>query len=596
MSGIVGWVDYNKDLRGKENVIQDMIAALQSRGGSESARYVSESALLCGRGDEPITLTCGGETYVLVADCRLTDTERLQSELGCAGQKLCQKSLLLRAYAERGESCLDYIEGSFAFAIWRQKAGILFLARDRMGVRPLFCRRTRSGVIFASEIKALFRHPQCPAHLDAEGFKQIFLLGPGRISGSGVYRNIQELEPAQCLTLDRDGFKKRHYWSLRACEYNLSEAAAAEAARELITAAVLKQLDDGTPCGAMLSGGLDSSIVTAIAARKYAACGLRMPTYSVDYEGNTRNFVKSKFQHTHDGEYIDIMSNAAGTAHKNITLDNREVAHSLKAAAEARDLPGMGDVDSSLLLFCREISKTVPAVLTGECADEIFGGYPWFFDPQLLHGEGFPWMCSMEIRARLLGMRDISVARDYADALARRTIKSADTLSGEDANDRRMRQMFLLSYKWFMQTLIDRADRMRGPLDIRVPFCDRALVEFAYNLPWKLKALGGREKGIMRAAFADMLPSDITERKKTPYPKTFDPWYANYVKKEAAHAVASSPILQQLIDTDYFSGLLSSSDPNSVDPWYGQLMRLPQLCAFLIQTAHLFEEYKVKPV
>jgi asparagine synthase (glutamine-hydrolysing) len=365
--------------------------------------------------------------------------------------------------------------------------------------------------------------------------------------------------------------------------------------RGLILDSIDRQLVSDVPLACFLSGGLDSSIITYAAAKKYRAENKTLTTFSVDFKDNDRHFEKTDFQQSTDTEFIQTMVDFCKTDHKVISLENSAVVGALRNAALARDLPGMADVDSSLLLFCKEVKNTHTVCLSGECADEIFGGYPWFFNGAPLHE--FPWARSLAIRKALLN-KDFLVKnpRKYIRSLINQTVKETDTLAGESKEDKHMRRMFMLNIHWFMQTLLDRKDRMSmySGLEVRVPFCDYRLVEYAYNIPWKLKALGGREKGLVREAFKNFLPDKIIERKKNPYPKTFDPEFFKQVKKNAADAVNRGGVISSLINKAYFNKLAARKDPNTCEPWYGQLMRLPQVFAWICQLDFIFEEYGVK--
>ncbi|MGN1120394.1 MAG: asparagine synthase (glutamine-hydrolyzing), partial [Oscillospiraceae bacterium] len=507
---------------------------------------------------------------------------------------------VLKAYMEYGERCLDEFNGIFAFAVWNSREQKLFLARDRIGVKPLFYSLTKSGLVFASEIKALLKHPEIRPAVTEEGIAQIMLIGPARITGSGVFRDIRDLPPAYCAEYSREGFAQRRYWSVRAQKHTESFEETSEHIRALITDAVKRQLVSDVPLCCFLSGGLDSSVISAIAAEEYRARGERLATWSIDYKDNHANFRKSAFQPDEDAPWIVEMAEYIGSQHTDVVLDTPALTEALLDAAQARDLPGMADVDSSLWLFCREIKKKYSVALSGECADEIFGGYPWYHRKEVLHYDGFPWATSVPERGALM-KRPMSGAA--AEAFVRwaydECISHTDYLDGESADERRMREMFMLNLEYFMITLLDRKDRMSMAhgLEVRVPFCDYRIVEYAYNIPWEMKAYRGREKGLVRHAMSGLLPEDVLWRKKSPYPKTHNPNYMSLLTGKL-NALLKSPDcrLTEVVNADALREMLDSGGASFTKNWYGQLMTVPQIYAYFLQLDHWLRLYNVELV
>lgn len=611
MCSIAGWIDYKEDLRERTDAAAKMNASMKRRGPDDSGVFVSKNAILCHNrltvvdpvgGAQPMTAYSRGEEYKIVYNGELYNTEDVRALLTDAGYAFTSYSdteVLLLSYIEWGEKCLEKLNGIFAFAIWKKRDNSLFLARDRAGVKPLFYYRYSGGILFASEIKGLLAHPAVKPEVDKQGLMEMFLLGPGRAPGSGVIRGVRELEPGECMRLTEKSCRVKRYWSLKAAENTESMAEAEEHIRDLMTDAITRQTVSDVPLACFLSGGLDSSIISHVVAEKYRSEGKRLTTYSVDYENYSEDFIKNDFQPTADSEFIWQMSQFIGSEHQNIVLNNEEVGKALTESAYARDLPGMADVDSSLLLFCREIKKRNTVCLSGECADEILGGYPWYHKKEILFDDNFPWSKATDMRKNLIAPGLIKGnAEEFVHAYYHATVTETDCLDADDELERRMREMFMLNFRWFMQTLLDRKDRMSMycGLEVRVPFCDHRLLEYAYNLPWHIKAADGREKGIVRRAFKGILPDSIVYRKKSPYPKSFSPVYVDYVKAKVVELCNNShSILSDIIDKNYLQTLLNS-DPYAAQPWYGQLMRLPQVFAFLIQTDAIFKKYKLKLV
>jgi len=592
MCGIAGWFKYDGDLTKETDILKEMCDSISRRGPDAQGLYVEEKIGLVHRrlavvdlenGKQPMSRDYNGAKYTIVYNGELYNTPELKKALKKIGVKFVgtgDTEVLLWAFIMWGEKCLDKLNGIYAFAIWNDKTEKLFAARDRMGVKPFFFRVTagdgKGGLVFASELKALFKNPLCPAVLDKEGVNQIFMLSPGRIPGSGVYKDVNELLPAEYMWVDKNGVERKKYWELTKKPHTESLRKTAKHLRKLVIDAIEKQLVSDVPLATFLSGGLDSSIISHVAAKKYKREKRQLTTYSVDFKGNEENFVKSEFQPDTDTKYIKIMQAHTKSDHRFVLLDNEDVFFALRDAAFARDLAGMGDVDSSLLLFAREVKKTHTVCLSGECADEIFGGYPWFFKP---FDRGiFPWARDMKVRKDLINPK----------YLCENPEKFIADLIGDD-------DMTKLNMRWFMQTLLDRKDRMTmyTGLEVRVPFCDHRIAEYAYNIPWEMKALGGREKGLLRMAFRGILPDEIVYRKKAPYPKTFDPHFFELTKNAAIVAVNRGGVLSQIINKEYFNELTTQPPEKNV-PWYGQLMRLPQLFAMLAQMDYIFTEYGVK--
>lgn len=547
-------------------------------------------------GRQPMTLDWAGETLVLVYNGELYNTEELRRDLTALGHSFSGHSdteVVLHAYAQWGSAAVERFNGIFAMAVWEQSRRRLFLARDRIGVKPLFYKCHQEGLLFASEMKTILAYPTVRAELDREGAAQLLLLGPGRIPGSGVFRGIQELEAGWMGYYESGKLTLQQYWSLRDREHTQTFEETLEQVRFLVTDAIQRQMVADAPIGTFLSGGLDSSIISAICAGEMEKRGRVLDTFSVDYLDNDRYFVAGKFQPNSDNTYIRIMTDTLHSRHHRTVLGPEELFACMEAATEARDLPGMADVDFSLLAFCGQIRKRVKVGLSGECADEIFGGYPWFRDPTVRERDGFPWAQNTRQRQLLLQPRWQVDGEAFVHEQYRRTLRESDILPGTSPLERRTKEMVNLNFRWFMQTLLDRKDRMSmyNGLEVRVPFCDYCIAEYLYGVPWEFKDYHGREKGLLRRAVADLLPESIVERKKSPYPKTFHPAYTALVrgKLELLLEQRDAP-LWSLVDGKAVRALLEDSP---TEPWYGQLMTLPQTMAYLLQIDHWLRHYHV---
>ena len=582
-----------------------MLSTMTRRGPDATGFFrIADGVLLHARlavidpdgGRQPMTLTCADEQYTIVYNGELYNVPELRMELEKLGHIFeghSDTEVLLHSYAQWGAECLEKLNGIYAFAVWEKNRKRLFLARDRMGVKPLFFSQVREGLIFASEMKTILAHPNVEPELDEEGAAQILLLGPGRVPGSGVLRGIRELEPGECAFFEDGKLHVWKYWKLTDREHTENFEDTAAHVRELVLDAILRQTVSDVPIGTFLSGGLDSSLITAICAKKLG--GKQLPTFSVDYVDSDKYFVPNKFQPNSDGAYIRMMQKAFHTNHHWCILSPDDLVAELENATFARDLPGMADVDFSLLAFCRQIKPHVTVALSGECADEIFGGYPWYRDPEVRNQDGFPWAQNSTYRSGLIipSLREKLNPEAYVQAHYEKTCRESDILPGTNLTEVRMKQMVNLNLRWFMQTLLDRKDRMSmySGLEVRVPFCDYRIAEYLYGVPWAFKDYKGKEKGLLRTAMEGILPEEVLWRKKSPYPKTMDPKYLALVSDRLEGLLASknAPLFKMV--SQYAVRRVFDEEP--AWPWYGQLMRRPQTIAYLLQINTWLEQYKI---
>lgn len=419
-------------------------------------------------------------------------------------------------------------------------------------------------------------------------------MAPGRTAGCGIISGVREVEAGCCGYFTEEGLKLRRYWELRAAEHTESFEETVEHTRELVLDAIRRQLVSDVPLCTFLSGGLDSSIISSVAASEMRRQGKILDTFSVDYKDNEKYFTKSHFQPDSDPEYINIMAEYIGGNHHWTVIDVPELVDALDDAVEARGLPGMADVDASLLLFCREIKKHGTVALSGECADELFGGYPWYRDEDIRMTDGFPWAQSTAYRKGFISdeLAEKINAEDYVYSAYRKTADSADKLPSDSPLESRMREMTALNFYWFMQNLLERKDRMSmySGLEVRVPFCDYRLAEYLYNVPWEFKDYRGREKGLLREAMKDRLPDRVLHRKKSPYPKTHNPAFLDAVTKKLRNIISQPTPLTDFVKKEALEQLLTHSEHI---PWYGQLMNLPQTIAYFIQLDYWLRRYNI---
>ncbi|MEW6172633.1 MAG: asparagine synthase (glutamine-hydrolyzing) [Bacillota bacterium] len=612
MCGITGWVDWSEDLTRKRDIVYQMNETLSRRGPDASGMWLSPRAAIAHRrlivvdpegGAQPMIRRRNGYAYVLTYNGELYNTPELQRELKARGYVFeghSDTEALLLAFMEWGTECLERLNGIFAFAVWDEAEQTLFMARDRLGVKPLFYAVRGRAFIFGSELKALLAHPVVEPEVDETGLAEVFVMGPARTPGQGVFRNIYELKPGYWLRHNREGTNVRQYWRLQSLPHQDDLDSTVEKVRWLLKDTIERQLVADVPVCTLLSGGLDSSAVTAFAAEFFKREGRgRLRTYSVDYADDDQFFRPNQFEPNADAPWAQTVSDFLGTNHKAVVINTPQLVSALETAVRARDLPGMADVDSSLYLLSCAVKKEDTVGLSGEAADEIFGGYPWFRREEDINSETFPWIRRIENRMFLLSPELLAhinpkeyLAERYHEALA-----EVPRLPGENPRCARLREISFLSIFHFMAVLLDRKDRMSMAtgLEVRVPYCDHRLVEYAWNIPWDMKFCDEAEKGVLRRALAGTLPESVLRRRKSPYPKTHHPEYTSAVKEWLLRILEDngSPLLP-FINVEAVRSITDGNEAGLDIPWFGQLMTGPQMMAYLIQIDTWLREYKVR--
>ncbi len=590
MCGFVGFVDYKQDISKYKNVLVQMNSCISRRGPDEEGYYINKNVAFGHKrlividpegGKQPMTETYSFGEYTIVYNGQIYNTKELREILeknGFTFNGHCDTEVLLKSYIHFGKDVVHHLNGIFAFAIWNTKTNELFLARDHFGIKPLFYTIQDKTIVFASEIKCLFEFPGVDKVIDEQGIGELFGIGPAHTPGTTIFKNIFEIRPAHFGIYNQYGLKIERYWKLtsKPHEENLSQTS--EHLEKLLKDAITRQLVSDVPLCTFLSGGLDSSIITKFAADYCKENGLPpLDTYSIDYVDNDKNFVKSDFQPNSDNYYIELMNKNLHTNHHNIVIDTPELASYLEDAMIARDMPGMADIDSSLLLFCKNVKKEMTVSLTGECADEIFGGYPWFFREDALNSGTFPWSIAVKERQKLLNPSISSKVhlKNYIDFRYNESLSEVEILDTDSPETAEKRKISHLTLNWFMQTLLDRSDRMAmyNGFELRVPFCDYRLAQYVWNIPWEMKALNGREKGLLRYVCRKILPEEIVDRKKSPYPKTHNPTYLAKVKSMLTEIMQdkNAPI-NNLLNRQYILEILETNGTAFTRPWFGQLM------------------------
>jgi len=611
MCGIAGFCNYSIDYtQNKEywiNTLVSMRKSIAHRGSDNTGEFLRKHVGLghtrlsirdLSFGAQPIVRNIGGVEYAIIYNGEIYNTDELTPELEKAGyvfETTTDTEVILYAYIHYGIDFVNMLNGIFAFAIWDGGHERLVLYRDRVGVKPLFYATKDNTIVFGSEIKALFCFPGMKPEVDINSFREIFGIGPARTPGNGVFYGINEITPGQYAVFSKSGFTEAVYWELESLRHTDSYRQTVEKVSFLVSDAVRRQMVSDVPVCSFLSGGVDSSIVTAVASDYLSEIGSRMNTFSFDFKDNGIYFRSNAFQPERDRPYVDIMLSKYNLNHTYLECDESLLAGLLYTAVDAKDLPGMADIDASLLYFCSLVKKHNKVALTGECADEIFGGYPWFHKDELMSANGFPWSNDMNTRSLLLSddfVKELQL-KDYVDARYAESIKAVPRLEDESPSDGRRREITYLNIKWFMQTLLDRMDRasMYSGLEARVPFADHRIIEYVFNVRWDMKYRNGVEKSLLRDACGNLLPERLILRRKSPYPKTYNPNYEHLLKQMFSDIInnQNSPIMAFTDRKKVLSYMQAPAEYGK--PWFGQLMAAPQLVAYMIQVNYWLEKY-----
>lgn len=608
MSGIALWYDRIGDLRERRGVIENMSCTMCIKGSDQKSDYTDKQISLIHAGpcknnaegkSPPVSHKCSTGTLFIVYAGELYNALDIRRDLlkdGVEIQCTDDAEIVLNAYAHWGPEALSRFNGMFAFAVWNKTDGSIFLARDRLGLKPLYYSRYSGGFTAASKIRTILETKAVKPIIDETSLNEIFMLGPARTPGSAIYRDIRELPPAHYLIFKNEKITIYPYWKLEAKEHGETLGETIDHTLFLIKDAVSGQLASEAAPAVFLSGGLDSSLLAKIAADDYKKNGKgALSTYSWEYTDNDPLFGNLISGLSADHLFTDMMRTYIQSDHHCAQISSMELADALVDSTYARGTPGMGDIDASLYLLCREAGKTVSSALSGDGADEIFGGYFWYHNRDILFDNTFPWSRSTVLRHAILRDSLLKDGDDYVENAYRQTIRTADMLTDELPLEKRMREMFLLNINWFLQTALIRADTMgtHSGIEIRMPFCDHRIVEYAYNIPWKFKALDGLEKGLVRKAAEPLLPDEIVWRKKMMRSGSKNPAYFEIVCAHVRELLSerNNPLCSML-NKDKIAWIMEH--PHSIAlPWYSPLMQAPQIMAYLIQIDTFFKDNNV---
>lgn len=613
MCGIAGFYNPHRDYLEEEarhrDILKNMAGVLRHRGPDESGVLLTRRAGLSHArlsiidltgGRQPMEKEAGGHTFSIAYNGELYNTDELRKELVSMGHSFHTTSdteVILTGCMEYGPDFVKRLNGIFAFAFYDAARERLTLVRDRAGVKPLFFTRHDGGIVFASEIKAIFTCPGIRPKLDRRGLNEIFSIGPARTPGCGVFAGMEEVLPGHFLICSPEGISSHCYWKLESHPHEDSYETTVEKTAFLVQDSIRRQMVSDVPICTFLSGGVDSSLVSAVCAAELKKQNRQLTTFSFDFTDNAKYFKANAFQPSQDRPFVDQMVTFLGSDHHYLECDNTTQADRLCDSVLAHDLPAMGDIDSSMLHFCSLVKEHNKVALTGECADEIFGGYPWFHKEECFRAHTFPWTMDLNARKILLkdDVLDDLAMDDYVRERYEQSVAETPRLAEDSALEARRREIAYLNLRWFMQTLLNRMDRasMYSGLEARVPFADHRIIEYVWNVPWDMKTKGGVVKSLLRQSARGLLPDEILFRRKSPYPKTYDTNYEKLLIGRVREVMQdpASPVMQFLDRKKLETFLKSPSDYGK--PWYGQLMAGPQMMAYVLQINYWLKAYDI---
>jgi asparagine synthase (glutamine-hydrolysing) len=575
MCGITGWVSFGHDLRAEQATVDAMTETMSCRGPDDRGTWFCEHAALGHRrlaiidlagGRQPMSVDTPGGAVAMVYSGETYNFTELRTGLIRRGHRFTTDSdteVVLHAYLEWGGALAERLNGMYAFAIWDSRENKLVMVRDRMGIKPFYYYETADGVLFGSEPKAILACPAAERAVTLEGIRELFAFI--KTPGHAVWKGMHEVEPGTVVTVSSSGLHTTRYWALETRPHPDGQAASVAHVRELLEDIMNRQLVADVPRCTLLSGGLDSSAMTAVAARQLAQTGQTIRSFAVDFVGQTENFVADELRGTPDTPYAHDVAEKSGTEHQDIVLGSDMLADPevRSKVIRARDIPmGLGDMDASLYLLFKSIRERSTVALSGESADEVFGGYQQFFDPEAQRARTFPWLVRFEthfgddISILVPGLTEVLDLPRYVQDAYETSVTRIGRLAGESDFEWRMRKVCYLHLTHFVRILLDRKDRMSMAvgLEVRVPYCDHRLVEYVYNAPWSLKTHDGREKSLLRGAARDLLPPSVADRVKSPYPSTQDPGYTVKLQNNAREYLSSPghPVFD-LVDRDWLA-------------------------------------------
>jgi asparagine synthase (glutamine-hydrolysing) len=605
MCGICGVYSYNSSEPVDRDVLEGMLTRIRHRGPDEEGMHVDGGVGLGSRRLSIIDLSGGTQpiynedrTVVVVFNGEIYNYRELRSALERRGHTLATSSdteVIVHLYEEAGDDCVQELRGMFAFALWDARRKRLLLARDRLGIKPLYFADHRGQLVFGSEIKALLRHPSIEARPNAEALGH-FLSLKYVPAPQTMFEGIRALPPGTLLVCDQHGPKTRAYWQLRFAQHGgrpQSEAAYESQLASILRESVKLHLVSDVPFGAFLSGGVDSSTIVALMSELLTA---PVKTFSVGFDGDGATFSELP--------YARLVAERFGTDHHEIIVGGADLVERAEKVVWHLDQPIADPATLANYMVSELASRHVKMVLTGEGGDELFAGYarhagdklsplfqplptpvkaaalalamrlPRFHRPKLalyalcqpdetsrlvnwfplFHPHMKSALLTDEFKAELNGS---SAARVFAECLAR-----------TDAIDPLSRMLFVDTSLWLPDDLLARGDKtsMAASIEARVPLLDHKVVEFAASVPAHLKVKGLTRKYLLKKVARGLLPSEVITRKKQGFPVPLSIWFRKEARSFLRDVLSPAAVRRRgVFDPKYVQDLIERNERGEVD-------------------------------
>jgi len=583
MCGITGFYDARLDSDSKTNILTRMMAAIVHRGPDDSGVYTDDYVALGFRRLSIIDLAAGHQpmanedgTVWLTFNGEIYNYEELRAGLIERGHRFATNTdseVILHLFEDYGIDCVKKLRGMFGFTIWDTKTQTLHGARDRFGIKPFYYAQLGDCLLYGSEAKSLLEHPRMKREVNEDSLQHYFTFQfvP---DPNTLFKNIYRLPPAHCFSFSGGKMEIKRYWQLEFRPENKSADYFIEGTKHILTEAVRMHMMSDVPRGAFLSSGVDSSVIAALLRRME-----KLQTFSVGW-------AEDKYDELPEARQT---AELLGTQHNEIRVSGRQFWNAVPHIIWHMDEPVADPAACALYFVAGRASEDITVVLSGEGADEVFGGYGIYREPAEV--DKFkripsPMRALLRILAQMLpeGVKGKDYIRRATTPLSERYFGNA-LIFGEDQKDallhmrknRRLlpteitktyfdqakhlddiSQMQYLDFNtWLSGDILVKADRMTmaHSLELRVPFLDHHVVEFAATIPPHLKIAENMTKYVLRQASRDWLPPAVANRPKRGFPVPTREW----MKKDWLHDVRAalmSPTAEGLINKQYALRLL----------------------------------------
>lgn len=569
---------------------------LTHRGPDEAGHYLGDgvglghrrlSIIDLGSGQQP--MQTGDGRFVLSYNGEIYNYRELRAELESSGVRFKTHSdteVILRLHVRDGDAAVARLNGIFAYSLWDSHTRRLLLVRDRAGIKPLYYAVAPGGVAFASEIKALFKSGLCTPRLNQSAIPE-YLLFNQVVDPAGLFSGVASVPPGHMMeVVEGRPATPRQYWTVldRIEPFAGTYAQAVDALDATLNSAISSQMMSDVPLGTFCSGGIDSSLVTAIASRHASQ---PINTFSVGFEERSYD----------ESAYARQVATACGTRHHELKVSESEYARLLPKLVWHLDLP-LNFANSVHIFAVSELAKKhVTVVLTGEGADELLGGYPRYYIPRLLapvHVLPAPVRRGLAALAGAFADHRVRKLCYFAGRSAQEAIvlncanveidavrgilgKGASPQLGarnamlETARQRGFQPidaLMALDFQTYLASILDRQDKMSmaASVEARVPFLDNNVIDFARSLPLGFKQTAKQRKRVLQDVALRYLPPEVVHRPKSGFGVPLPNWFAGEgpVAKLLAEALASREITE-LFEPRALAPLLAQQRDGSRD-------------------------------